>query len=124
MMPILHSPGVMMPGQFGPISTVSGCCFSTFFTRSMSSTGMPSVIATMTRMPASIASRIASAANGGGTKMIGRIGAGLVDCLVTRVLNTGKPMCSLPPLPGRDAADDLGAVIERLLGRGRCPAGR
>jgi hypothetical protein len=33
----------------------------------MSSTGMPSVMQTMTLMPASAASRIASAANGGGT---------------------------------------------------------
>jgi len=33
----------------------------------MSSTGMPSVIATITWMPAAAASRIASAAYGGGT---------------------------------------------------------
>ena len=67
MMPILHEPGVMMPGQFGPMSVASGYDFSAFFTRSMSSTGMPSVMVTITRMPASAASRIASAANGGGT---------------------------------------------------------
>ena len=68
MMPILHSPGVMMPGQLGPTSTVPGWLrVSTFFTRSMSSTGMPSVMATITLMPAAAASRMASAANGGGT---------------------------------------------------------
>ena len=37
------------------------------FTRTMSSTGMPSVMHTTSSMPASAASRIASAANGGGT---------------------------------------------------------
>ncbi len=68
MMPILHSPGVITPGQFGPTSTVSGWVrVSTFLTRSMSSTGMPSVMQTMTLMPAAAASRMASAANGGGT---------------------------------------------------------
>jgi hypothetical protein len=36
-------------------------------TLTMSSTGMPSVIATITSMPASYASRIAAAAYGGGT---------------------------------------------------------
>ena len=40
------------------------------FTFTMSSTGMPSVMATITLMPASAASMIASAANGGGTKII------------------------------------------------------
>ena len=99
MMPILHSPGVMMPGQFGPISTISGCCASTFFTRSMSSTGMPSVIATMVLMPASIASRIESAANGGGTKMTDA-SAPVSSTASSTELNTGRPMCSEPPLPG------------------------
>ncbi len=67
MIPILHSPGVITPGQFGPTRRVSGWPFSTFLTRIMSSTGMPSVMHTMTRMPAAAASMIASAANGGGT---------------------------------------------------------
>ena len=38
-------------------------------TFSMSTTGMPSVMQTASGMPASAASMIASAANGGGTKM-------------------------------------------------------
>src|SRR6185437_14927221 len=99
MMPILHSPGVMMPGQFGPISTVSGQSFSTFLTRSMSSTGMPSVIATITLMPPAAASMIASAANGGGTK-ITEASAPVSSTASRTVLKTGRPMCSLPPLPG------------------------
>ena len=43
------------------------CLCSTLLTRTMSSTGMPSVMQTMSSMPASAASRIASAANGAGT---------------------------------------------------------
>ena len=66
MMPILHSPGVITPGQFGPISRVFDPD-SARFTFTMSATGMPSVMQTISSMSASIASRIASAANGGGT---------------------------------------------------------
>ena len=66
MMPILHSSGVMIPGQLGPISRVVEPV-STRFTLTMSRTGMPSVMQTTSGISASIASRIASAANGGGT---------------------------------------------------------
>jgi len=66
MMPILHSPGVSTPGQFGPISRDLEPCKARL-TRTMSSTGTPSVIATISSISASIASRIESAANGGGT---------------------------------------------------------
>ena len=66
MMPILHWPGVMTPGQFGPISRVFAP-HSARLTLTMSSTGMPSVMQTTSGMPASVASRIASAAKGGGT---------------------------------------------------------
>ena len=66
MMPILHSPGVSTPGQFGPIRR-DFVPVSARLTRTMSSTGMPSVIATISSIPASIASRMASAAPGGGT---------------------------------------------------------
>ena len=66
MMPILISSGVMTPGQLGPSSSV-------FFPRMrsrvriMSRTGMPSVMQTTRSSPASTASSIAAAANGGGT---------------------------------------------------------
>lgn len=36
MMPILHSPGLMMPGQLGPISRVFVCSLMIFFTRTCS----------------------------------------------------------------------------------------
>ncbi len=66
MIPILHSFGVSTPGQFGPISRDFEP-HSARFTRTMSSTGMPSVIATISGTSASIASRMESAANAGGT---------------------------------------------------------
>ena len=61
-----NCPGVITPGQLGPISrdSVSANCA---LTRTMSATGMCSVMQTITAMPASAASRIASAANGAGT---------------------------------------------------------
>ena len=66
MMPIFDSPAVTMPGQFGPTRRDFEPS-SARFTRTMSSTGMPSVMHTTKASPASTASRIASAANGGGT---------------------------------------------------------
>ena len=46
MIPILHSPGLMIPGQLGPIRRVLDCSLRTFFTRTMSCCGMPSVMHT------------------------------------------------------------------------------
>ncbi len=66
MMPILHCSGVMTPGQLGPMRRVFEPV-SARFTVTMSSTGMPSVMQTTSGSAASIASRIASAAKGGGT---------------------------------------------------------
>ena len=66
MMPILHSPAVMTPGQFGPIS-FDFDPHSERLILTMSATGMPSVMQTMSEISASIASAMASAAPGGGT---------------------------------------------------------
>ena len=66
MMPILHSSGVMTPGQFGPTSRLADPS-SMCFTLTMSSTGTPSVMQTIRGISASMDSMIASAANGGGT---------------------------------------------------------
>ena len=67
--------------------------------RAMSSTGMPSVMATMTAMPASAASRMASAAAGAGTKIMVALAPVLRTASAT-VLNSGKPSLTVPPLPG------------------------
>ena len=78
MMPILHFPGEMIPGQFGPISRERRSCRNSQ-ARTMSSVGIPSVMHTISSISASAASMIASAANGGGTKITDRIGPGLID---------------------------------------------
>ena len=65
MKPTFPTPGVAIPGQFGPIRTepepLRAC-----FTLIISSTGSPSVRQTMRRIPASIASNIASGAKAAG----------------------------------------------------------
>jgi hypothetical protein len=66
MMPILQAPGVMTPGQLGP-SRRDEELSSTARTFTMSRTGMPSVMATIRGTWAAMASRMASAAKGGGT---------------------------------------------------------
>ena len=66
MMPILHSFGVSTPGQFGPINRDFEPD-SARFTFTMSITGIPSVMVMISGISASMASRMASAANGGGT---------------------------------------------------------
>src|SRR5690606_19921823 len=99
MMPTLASPGVITPGQFGPTSTTSPFSLMTFLTIIISLTGIPSVMATITRMPESAASRMASAANAGGTKTMDT-SAPVLSTASRSVLNTGLPRCSAPPLPG------------------------
>ena len=66
MIPSFASPGVIIPGQFGPINFVffPSKCFLTFI---ISWIGIPSVIATINGILASADSIIASPANGGGT---------------------------------------------------------
>src|SRR4051812_48233312 len=100
MMPILHSPGVMTPGQLGPIRWVPGLSLRKALALTMSRTGMPSVMAQMTLMPASAASRMPSAAKGGGMKIM--VASAPVASTASRtVLKMGRPFASFwPPLPG------------------------
>ena len=72
---------------------------STGSTRAMSRTGIPSVIATTSSIPAPIASRIASAAKAGGTKIMVAF-APVASRASATVLKTGRPAISSPPLPG------------------------
>src|SRR5580693_5817137 len=97
-MPIFAFPGEITPGQLGPISRDFDV-FSFAQTFTMSSVGMPSVMHTISGSPASSASRIASAANGGGTKMTVAFAPVEATASAT-VLKTGHPSCVLPPLPG------------------------
>ena len=72
----------------------------------MSSTGTPSVMATMTLMPASTASRIASAVKAGGTKIIVASAPVLLDRFDHGVEDR-HAFDRLAALAGRDAADHL-----------------
>jgi succinyl-CoA synthetase alpha subunit len=56
----------IMPGQFGPIISTP-CASSSFFIGNISITGIPSVMQTISLIPASIASEIESLQNGAGT---------------------------------------------------------
>ena len=98
MIPILHLPGEMMPGQFGPIRRERRFCRNSQ-ARTISSVGMPSVMQTMSSTSASAASIIASAANGGGTKMTVAFAPVLSTASCT-VLKIGQPSWVVPPLPG------------------------
>ncbi len=83
MIPILHSPGVMTPGQFGPTSRVFFPSMNRFaFT--MSRMGIPSVMQMTMSSPASNASQIASAANAGRDVDDRRVGPGGLDRVGTR----------------------------------------
>src|SRR6266576_1671788 len=96
MIPILHAPGVMIPGQFGPISRVlfPRICA---FTRIMSITGIPSVMQTTRSRSASTASRIESAANAAGTKIIETLQS--VFCFASQtVSNTGIFSSNIRPV--------------------------
>ena len=119
MMPILPMPGDSTPGQFGPTMRLfefrSAC-----LTRTMSLTGMPSVIVTMNSMPASIASRIASAQNGGGTKITDALAPVSFTASAT-VLKIGKFVFPfLTALAGRHTAHHLGVVLQASAWYGRC----
>ena len=98
MMPILHCPGVITPGQLGPMRRL-GEAFTTGITRAMSITGIPSVMAITSSMPAATASRIASAAKAGGTKIIVAL-APVASRASATVLKTGRSATVSPPLPG------------------------
>ena len=98
--PETRLPGVITPGQLGPMSVDLGYALSASLTRTMSLTGTPSVIAQITRMPAAAASRIASAAPAGGTKIM--VASAPVACTAcATVSKIGRPFASFwPPLPG------------------------
>ena len=72
----------------------------------MSSVGMPSVMQTTSGSPASAASMMASAANGGGTKITDALAPVSFTACAT-VSKTGRSRCVVPPLPGDYAAHHL-----------------
>src|SRR5215468_4737026 len=108
MIPILHLPGEMIPGQFGPISLVF-LPFRNALARIMSKVGIPSVMQTTSSMPAAVDSMMASAANGGGTNMTEAFAPGFFD----RIENIDAFVLRTA-FARRHAADDLGSIFDRL----------
>src|SRR3989304_2285717 len=98
MIPTLACPGVITPGQFGPISRLPVEARNSR-TRTMSAEGTPSVMQTMTGMPAAAASMIASAAAGGGTKIREQFAPSWAVASTT-VFQTGNLSWVVPPFPG------------------------
>ena len=99
-MPMLHFPGEMMPGQLGPSRRTPGNSSTRRLKTTASSwAGMPSVMQTMNLIPPSAASMMAPAANFGGTETNDAV-APVASTASFTVLNTGMPSTSVPPLPG------------------------
>ena len=67
--PSLHFPGEITPGQFGPINLVPGFLLNKFVTLIISRTGTPSVMQIINSILASMASIMAALVNLAGTKI-------------------------------------------------------
>ena len=90
----------------------------------MSSTGMPSVMQTMSSISASAASMMASAANGGGTK-ITVASAPVLSTASCHGVEYGEAVVRGAAFAGGDSADNFGAVfgagfgVERAFAAGQ-----
>ncbi len=105
MMPTLQRRGVTSPGPLGPMSSVLRRS-RWEMTSAMSRAGMSSVTQTMSRMPPSAASIMASRAKPAGTKTTET--SGLVCSMASAtVSNTGTPLTSWPARPGDVPATTL-----------------
>ena len=109
MIPMRHCSGVTTPGQFGPTRRVAEPC-SARFARAMSSVGIPSVMHTARRIPASAASRMASAAPEGGTK-ITDASAPVSATAWAAVSKTGIPSILDPPFPDQGETEEKQTLI-------------
>ncbi len=99
-MPMLHLPGLIAPGQFGPSRRVCGNCRRRVLnTRASSCAGMPSVMHTTKLIPAVAASMIAAGAALGGTAT-NEASAPVAATASATASKIGIPSTSWPPLPG------------------------
>ena len=96
-MPMLHLPGLMIPGQLGPSSRTPGWSLRRVLkTLASSCAGMPSEMQTMKGTSAAAASRMAPGANRGGTEM--KLAFAPVAATASLTLaKTGMPSISSPP---------------------------
>ena len=109
MMPALPLPGEMIPGQFGPMSR-AGLLSRNSSALIMSIVGMPSVMHTIRARPASADSMIASAANGGGTKITEAL-APVCSTASATVLKMGHPSWVVPPFRCSSSLPCFGSAI-------------
>ena len=104
----------MMPGQLGPTSRHPlAVTWAQIFT--MSSTGIPSVMQTISGMRLSAASTMASPANAGRNEDDRGVGARGVDRL-PHGFEHRHALDGLAPVPGRRSGHHLGAVGQHLPG--------
>ena len=97
--PILHWPGAIIPGQLGPTSRVLPWVLRISVMRTMSCWGIPSVMQTTRGISASIASSMPFAATGGGTKIAEAVAP--VCWTASRTFaKTGFPRCVSPAFLG------------------------
>ena len=109
-MPAFDLPGLMMPGQFGPMMRVVPALTAYWKNCAVSCTGMPSVMTTASGMAASTASSTAAFAKRGGTNTTETL-APVASIAAATSLNTGMPSTSWPGLARGDAGDDLRAGL-------------
>ena len=112
--PTFDLPGEITPRQFGPMMRTFCCCaYSTNCATCLR--GMRSVTTTISLMPASIASKTASAANAGGTETT-EASTRSRAVKARTVSSTGTPCTSRPLRPGVTPPTQLRAVVEHLAG--------
>ena len=115
MMPILHSPGVMTPGQLGPIRRAPVRCQRGLDPQHVQHRDALGDADDQTRSrrrpPPGWRRRRRAAARRSCWRS-----APVASTAWRTVLNTGRFRWVWPPRPGRDAADQLGAVGQALLG--------
>src|SRR5438132_11470708 len=98
MIPILHCPGVTTPGQLAPKSFPPATATKST-ARVMSRTGIPTVMQTVSAMPATADSMITSATHAGGTNTPDTYAAGDATASPT-VAKPGTRVMSHTTLPG------------------------
>ena len=98
-MPIFALPGEITPGQFGPISRDFDVLHDLPHLHHVQRRNALGDADDQRNPRSPSASRMPSAANGGGTKIIVAF-APVSFTASSTVLNTGQPSCVVPPLPG------------------------
>src|SRR5512133_1091128 len=103
MIPALDFPGLIRPGQFGPTIREPPLDWAYAKNSAVSLTGTPSVITTISGMPASTDSTTAAFVKAGGTKTTDT-SAAVASTASPTELRTGTAVASkstlCPPLPG------------------------